>query len=127
MLDKIKTNTRRSISNKLWKKWDEVKTADSTEEDLIRFLLDNSPYKLGEVVAVAQAYREIAHPDGFLDERYEVKDDFVSGWANKLFVRADLMPHQIRITNVRVERLRGQQNTRAKASAKATVLRLPVP
>ncbi len=105
VLDKIKTNTRRSISNKLWKKWDEVKTADSTEEDLIRFLLDNSPYKLGEVVAVAQAYREIAHPDGFLDERYEVKDDFVSGWANKLFVRADLMPHQIRITNVRVERL----------------------
>ena len=27
------------------------------------------------------------------------------GWFNKLFVRADLMPHQIRITNVRVERL----------------------
>ena len=62
-------------------------------------------YKVGEVVAVAQAYREIAHPDEFLDERYEVKDEFVSGWANKLFVRADLMPHQIHITNVRVEKL----------------------
>ena len=62
-------------------------------------------YKAGEAVAVAQAYREIAHPDGFLDERYEVKDEFVSGWTNKMFVRADLMPHQIRITDVRVERL----------------------
>ena len=27
------------------------------------------------------------------------------GWHNKMFVRADLMPHRIRITNVRVERL----------------------
>lgn len=63
-------------------------------------------YKLGEVVAVAQAYRDIARSnDGFLDERYEVKEEFVSGWANKMFVRADLMPHHIRINNVRVERL----------------------
>ena len=28
-----------------------------------------------------------------------------AGWDNKIFVRADLMPHQIRITDVRVERL----------------------
>ena len=28
-----------------------------------------------------------------------------AGWTNKMFVRAELMPHQIRITNVRVERL----------------------
>ena len=28
-----------------------------------------------------------------------------SGWNNKMFVRADLMPHQIRITNVRIEQL----------------------
>lgn len=62
--------------------------------------------KVGEVVAVAQAYREIAHPnDNFLDNRYEVKDEYVAGWANKLFVCADLMPHKIRITNVHVERL----------------------
>ena len=29
----------------------------------------------------------------------------MAGWANKMFVRADLMPHQIRSTNVRVERM----------------------
>ena len=63
-------------------------------------------FKVGEVVAVAQAYRDIAHPnDGFLDERYEVKDEFTAGWSNKMFVRADLMPNRTRITNVRVERL----------------------
>ena len=27
------------------------------------------------------------------------------GWDNKMFVRANLMPHKIRITNVRIERL----------------------
>ncbi len=27
------------------------------------------------------------------------------GWTNKMFVRADLMPHRIRITNIKVERL----------------------
>lgn len=63
-------------------------------------------YYIGEVVAIAQPYRNIAHPDdGFLDERYEVKDEYVAGWANKMFVRADLMPHHIRITNIKIERL----------------------
>lgn len=116
-----KTQTRRVVSESLWDKWteyddfcgsvgvrglNEIGVAVTREySDCEKFFLDNSPYKVGEVVAVAQAYREIAHPDGFLDERYEVKDEFVSGWANKLFVRAVLMPHQIRITDVRVERL----------------------
>ena len=94
VLDKIKTNTRRSISNKLWKKWDEVKTPDSTEEDLTRFLLDNSPYKLGEVVSVAQAYRDFGAY--CIDSR---------AMTDKRYVKAEYMPHQIRITNVRVERL----------------------
>ena len=57
-------------------------------------------YKVGEVVAIAQAYNDFYNdecdprmfPDG-------------AGWTNKMFVRADLMPHQIRITNVSVERL----------------------
>lgn len=63
-------------------------------------------YYIGEVVAIAQPYRNIAHPDdGFLLERYEVKDEYVAGWANKMFVRADLMPHHIRITNIKFEKL----------------------
>ncbi len=63
-------------------------------------------YKVGEVVAIAQPYRDIAHlDDGFLNERYEVKDEYVAGWANKMFVRSDLMPHHIRITDIKIERL----------------------
>ena len=62
------------------------------------------PYKVGEVVAIAQSYKEV-YPnadfemvgDGFMTES--------AGWNNKMFVRAELMPHHIRITDVKVERL----------------------
>lgn len=55
-------------------------------------------YKVGEVVAVAQAYKDtFGNPDFLFGHK--------PGWSNKMFVSADLMPHQIRITNVRIERL----------------------
>lgn len=65
-------------------------------------------YKIGEVVAIAQSYETIYHEKGL-----ETLDMLVSnwknskGWRNKMFVRADLMPHHIRITNIKVERLQG--------------------
>ena len=55
-------------------------------------------YKLGEVVAVAQCYNDVVRE--FTDLA------FVPGSTNKMFVRADLMPHQIRIIGIRCERLR---------------------
>ncbi len=70
-------------------------------------------YKVGEVVAVAQSYmnagyvadhifyRTVKEVDGYLKERAEK----LKGWQNKMFVSANLMPHQIRITAVRCERL----------------------
>ena len=33
------------------------------------------------------------------------RKEFKAGWTNKMFVRADLMPHHIRITDVKIERL----------------------
>ena len=54
-------------------------------------------YKVGEIVAVAQCYNDVVRE--FTDLA------FVPGSTNKMFVRADLMPHQIRITGIRVERL----------------------
>lgn len=54
-------------------------------------------YKVGEVVAVAQCYNDVVRE--FTDLA------FVPGSTNKMFVRADLMPHQIRITGIRCERL----------------------
>ena len=57
-------------------------------------------YKVSEVVAVAQSYHSFYNDE--CDPRIFPDD---AGWFNKMFVRADIMPHQIRITNVRVERL----------------------
>lgn len=66
-------------------------------------------YNVGEVVAVAQSYRDCGgvNEDGV--PMWEIISQKVggtnAGWGNKMFVRAELMPHQIRITDVRVERL----------------------
>ena len=54
-------------------------------------------YKEGEIVAVAQNYKD-AGCDFYFHRG-------LAGWNNKMFVRADLMPHRIKITDIRVERL----------------------
>lgn len=62
------------------------------------------PYKVGEVVAIAQRYKEV-YPNADFEM---VGDDFMNesaGWTNKMFVRADLLPHHIRITDVKIEHL----------------------
>ncbi len=59
----------------------------------------NPRYKVGEIVAVAQRYADI--------------DDFdialmysgTAAWNNKMFVKAELMPHQQKCISVRAERL----------------------
>lgn len=77
-------------------------------------------YKIGEVVAVAQSYGAV-YDELFgnvaiiksqskleLHAAYilmEAQKATVKGWNNKMFVRADLMPHQIRINDIKVERL----------------------
>lgn len=62
-------------------------------------------YKVGEVVAVAQAYHTL-NKEGFIAPEWcEHTCEDSPGYSNKMFVRADLMPYQIRITDVRVERL----------------------
>ena len=80
-----------------------------SEEDA---LLEFSPFKPGEVVAVAQSYESIHDEMMARDYGADIYDAFRNamvadkpGWKNKMFVRADLMPHHIRITNIRVERL----------------------
>ena len=80
---------------------------------------ENYPrYKVGEVVAIAQSYKDV------FDEKcsnfgnteankwwYDVIGTAIvpqskkAGYINKMFVKADFMPHHIRITDVKVERL----------------------
>ena len=66
-------------------------------------------YKIGEVVAVAQSYKDIfsafcQHPNPQLNIGVKNPTD-TAGWNNKMFVRAEACKHQIRITDVRIERL----------------------
>ena len=118
VLDGSKTQTRRIVSQSLIDKYEEwyddvcsiAMPSGSTIETLRDWLLrKHTRYRVGEVVAVAQSYRDC----GGLNEQGLPKWEIIAqsvgaisaGWNNKMFVRADLMPHQIRITDVRVERL----------------------
>lgn len=69
-------------------------------------------YKVGGVFAIAQCYESLGmNPEIALNDRdgigFYTKTKFAPGWKNKMFVRADLMPHHIRITNIKIERLQG--------------------
>lgn len=63
-------------------------------------IVAKSAYKIGEVVAVAQRYSDIP-----LDSSIKMILCKHPGWNNKMFVTAKTMPHQIKITNIRCERL----------------------
>lgn len=120
VLEGKKTQTRRVISDKMLDKiklfQDEYFNAsfDLLEgKELIEAYMVNYPeklpYNVGEIVAVAQSYKDA----GIKPEYIVGHDDYGTpitaiqspGWMNKMFVKPELMPHQIRITDVRVERL----------------------
>lgn len=80
---------------------------------------ENYPaYNVGEVVAIAQSY-EVVYAERIADfirhnyhfpredaaEKFKKVYENCAGWKNKMFVKADLMPHHIKITEVKVERL----------------------
>lgn len=111
VLSSRKTMTRRMIPREFFTlQWNEEDGNLFYENDMGDFIDVRESryalYKVGEVVAIAQSYESIYHEYGL-----ETMDMLVSGlknhegWRNKLFVRADLMPHHIRITKVRIERL----------------------
>jgi hypothetical protein len=69
------------------------------EDDVVA----KSQYNLCEVVAIAQSYRDVYLNSGSI---YKIGLlGRTAGWANKMFVCADDMPHHIKITNIRVEQL----------------------
>ena len=109
VLDGNKTQTRRIIPQSVIDKVEEFRMeyydmtfdALTVEEALQQYFfvekLGKLPYKVGEVVAVAQSYKEV-FGEGCGKESE-------TGYSNKMFVKPELMPHQIRITGVRIERL----------------------
>ena len=67
---------------------------------------ENYPrYGVGEVVAIAQSYHSLNKSGYIAPEWCEHTCESSAGYKNKMFVKAELMPHKIKITNVRIERL----------------------
>ena len=62
-------------------------------------IVSRSQYSCGEVVAVAQSYWDLYHSETPLF------GDSDAGVFNKMFVKAERMPHHIKITDITVERL----------------------
>lgn len=67
-------------------------------------------YKIGEVIAIAQSYKDSGYDSDSLDRhpkdlsiRGLMKDS--AGWNNKMFVKSYACKHHIKITNVKIERL----------------------
>ena len=86
----IKIQTRRICKEQHWSFSDLV---NANEND--HFIFERPRFRRGEVVAVAQSYRDAGYT-------FCVN---AAAWNSKMVTKAEYMPHQIRITKVRVERL----------------------
>ena len=103
-------NIHRRHSDKKIVDWPCMYDADEREFDMGEIL---PKYKLGEVVAIAQSYKDVDrfHRKGKNAAYLEYLDSILPelklypGWGNKMFAKADLMPHHIEITGIKVERL----------------------
>lgn len=119
-----KTQTRRIVPEKVFTEWNNIDDgdeysrsvyADSYEARMRNFLLKYAPFKVGEVVAISQSYFDIKTSANSyrppIWEHYREWHKYLDslpidkGYYNKMFVRAELMLHQIEITNIRVQRL----------------------
>lgn len=114
VLDGRKTQTRRLIQKEFFSlQWDTREDTFVVENDFGDFIdIKNTKFcmfKVGEVVAIAQSYKDIftefsKQPNQNLNISVKNPTD-TAGWNNKMFVKPELMPHQIRITKVRIQRL----------------------
>lgn len=108
VLDGRKTMTRRIIKlDKLGEyNFDNALKQEWGRKSIEAYINNYARYKVGEVIAIAQSYESVYHECGL-----ETMDMLVSslkynaGWTNKMFVKADLMPHHIEIIGIKVERL----------------------
>ena len=97
-------NIHRSPSDKKIVGFPCMYDADEREFDMGEIL---PKYELGEVVAIAQSYKDIGYNGEYswVQDEIHYHRDRAAGWANKMFVKVNLMPHHIEITGIKVERL----------------------
>lgn len=110
VLEGRKTMTRRFLSVDVWQRADVYRHKYYEDTGLHpgkKALIEFSPFKVGEVVAVAQSLRDMGYDPR--DTKHKSGAiwglDHTPAWTNKMFVSASECIHQIRITNVNVERL----------------------
>ena len=115
VLMKRKTQTRRIITNKEMLEFiNRFDTPASVFTIYERFVIDPGlkwgflgnrrvmRYQMNEAVAIAQPYADITPQVDWV--KCMIRKETL-GWNNKMFVRAEDMPHHIRITKIRIERL----------------------
>ena len=115
VLTKRKTQTRRIITKKemleIIKKYDSPASLFLVYDRFVlnpywrkRFLNNRRVmrYQMNETVAIAQPYADITPPVDWV--KCMIRKEKL-GWNDKMFVRAEDMPHHIRITKIRIERL----------------------
>ena len=123
VIKKEKCKTRR-IASRLVRKWEIVEElsdilGNQPELTLKELAMKTCPIKVGDIIAVAQSYKdcgyEIRH-DASGCERILIDDShhpyirwnnipMSAAWENKMFVKAEYMPVRIKITGVDFERL----------------------
>ena len=111
VLAKRKTQTRRIIpsadhENRRYEGAQKLTNPDGTKSVLAQFSDKRvmSAYAINEVVAIAQAYKNIPKFTQLSKQAVEELNQS-PGWNNKMFTKPDLMLHHIRITDIRVESL----------------------
>lgn len=76
--------------------------ADTKDGDSIEL---KPAYNIGEKIAIAQSYHSLNKSGYLAPEWLDHTCEDSAGYENKIFVRADLMPHGVRITDIKVEHL----------------------
>lgn len=87
----------------------EMRVYDESCDDFVPMYIQPK-YELGEIVAIAQSYKDLGYSPDSLDRH--PKDLSVrglmknsAGWNNKMFVKSYACKHHIKITNIKIERL----------------------
>lgn len=121
--DGTKTMTRRTVPDNIMKDALAYQSHHIDDEKAYeKYILDHAPYKVGEIVAIAQRYKDVAlhiynkkivrldKEDGTEPKPLDMIDTLLylqslKGFDNKMYVKAEWMPHHIKTTGIKVESL----------------------
>lgn len=117
VLEGHKTMTRRIVSQKILdmalnyqKEYYDGTLSSISVENAIYAVTNyerraKAQFSIGQIVAVAQSYKDAGVSPYFIAEEFEPQVQFTPGWNNKMFVKAWPLPNRIRFTDMKIERL----------------------